>query len=78
MRALIPETLDNFLAAGRCVSSDRLANSALRVEAPCMAMGQAAGACAALAVKKGIMPADVPIEDIRKLLRENSAIIPGE
>ena len=42
----------NILVAGRCVSSDRLANSGLRVQASCMAMGQAAGAAAALAVQK--------------------------
>jgi hypothetical protein len=42
MRALIPKNSENFLVAGRCLSSDRLANSALRVQASCMGMGQAA------------------------------------
>jgi hypothetical protein len=35
--ALLPEGSRNFLVAGRCLSSDRLANSALRVQATCMA-----------------------------------------
>ena len=41
----------------RIVSSDRAANSALRVQASCMAMGQAAGAAATLAARAGITPA---------------------
>ena len=65
------------IAAGRCVSSDRLANSGLRVQASCMAMGQAAGAAAALAVQKNTTPLDVPLEEIRKLLRKHGAIVPG-
>ena len=50
LRALIPEGSRHMTAAGRCISSDQLANSALRVQATCMATGQAAGAAAALAV----------------------------
>lgn len=40
--ALIPKGSKNMMVAGRCLSSDRLANSAARVQASCMAMGQAA------------------------------------
>ena len=49
LSALVPKGSRNIIVAGRCVSSDRLANSGLRVQASCMAMGQAAGAAAALA-----------------------------
>ncbi|NLO73387.1 MAG: FAD-dependent oxidoreductase, partial [candidate division WS1 bacterium] len=48
MGALIPKGARRVLAAGRIISSDKLAHSALRVEASCMAMGQAVGAAAAL------------------------------
>ncbi|MBM4090796.1 MAG: FAD-dependent oxidoreductase [Planctomycetes bacterium] len=64
-------------SAGRCVSSDREANSALRVQASCMAMGQAAGAAAALAAKAGITPLRVPLGELRKLLDKQGAIVPG-
>jgi hypothetical protein len=74
--ALIPKGSRNLLAAGRCVSSDRLANSALRVQASCMAMGQAAGAAAALAAKAGVSPLHVPLADLRALLRSHGAITP--
>ena len=77
LRALIPKESRNFLVAGRCASSDQLANSALRVQASCMAMGQAAGAAAALASLGNTTPLHVPLEGIRKVLREHGAIIPG-
>ncbi|SHF35118.1 FAD dependent oxidoreductase [Arenibacter palladensis] len=77
LRALIPKSSSNFLVAGRCVSSDRLANSGLRVQASCMGMGQAAAATAVLAHKRGITPSNVPISDIKELLKVHGAIIPG-
>lgn len=77
LRALIPKGSRNIIVAGRCVSSDRLANSGLRVQASCMAMGQAAAATASLAAKAGTTPLEVPLAEIHKLLREHEAIIPG-
>jgi hypothetical protein len=76
--ALVPRGSERLLVAGRSVSSDRLANSALRVEASCMAMGQAAGAAAALGAQLGVPSRHVPLEDIRALLREHGAIVPPE
>ncbi len=57
MGALIPRGSRNLVVAGRCVSSDRLVNSALRLPGSCMAMGQAAGAAAALVEHGAIVPA---------------------
>ncbi len=74
--ALIPKGSQNVMVAGRCLSSDRLANSALRVQASCMAMGQAVGVAAALAARSGSTPSRVPLEDIRRLLATNGAIVP--
>ena len=76
LRALIPKGSRNLIVAGRCVSSDRLANSGLRVQASCMAMGQAAGVAAALAAKNGTTPLDLPLSQIHKLLRKHGAIVP--
>jgi hypothetical protein len=75
--ALVPRGSNRLLVAGRCVASDRLANSALRVEASCMAMGQAAGAAAALGALHGTGSRHVPIGDIRALLHAHKAIVPG-
>ncbi len=76
LSALIPKGGDNIIVAGRCVSSDRLANSGLRVQASCMAMGQAAGAAAALAAQRKTTPLKVPLKDIRTLLTKHGAIVP--
>lgn len=76
LRALIPKGSENIIVAGRSISSDRLANSALRVQASCMAMGQAAGAVAAIACKQNTTPEKVSIREVRMLLESNGAIIP--
>lgn len=75
-RALIPKNTRRVLAAGRIVSSDTEANSALRVQAPCMAMGQAAGCAAALAVQKECDVANVPYQALKELLLKQGAIVP--
>lgn len=74
--ALIPRSSRDLMVAGRCVSSDRLANSALRVQASSMAMGQAAGATSALAVELNVTPSKVPLPAILKALRAHGAIVP--
>jgi hypothetical protein len=74
--ALVPKGTENLLVAGRCVASDRLANSALRVQAPCMAMGQAAGAAAALAAGTGTAPTALALENIKAALEDHGAIVP--
>lgn len=76
LRALIPKGSKNFLVAGRCISSDRMANSALRVQASCMAMGQAAAATAVLANKLNITPLEVPLSKLKPFLKEYDAIVP--
>ena len=74
--ALIPKGSKNLMVAGRCISSDRMANSALRVQASSMAMGQAAGVTVALAAKTGAPPSQVPLADIWRELARHGAIVP--
>ncbi len=74
--AMIPEGSQHFIVAGRCISSDRLANSALRVQATSMATGQGAGALAALATNQQCTPGDVPLADLRAVLKAHGAIVP--
>ena len=76
LRAMIPAGSRQLIVAGRCISGDREAHSAYRVEAPCMAMGQAAGAAAALAVQGGCDVGDVPLDALRALLAGHDAIVP--
>ena len=77
LRALVPKGSRNLLVAGRSVSSDRLANSGLRVQASCMAMGQAAGVTATLAAQRRTTPLEVPFGEIRRVLCDHGAIVPG-
>lgn len=76
-RALIPKRSRNFIVAGRSICSDQLANSGLRVQASCMAMGQAAGAAAALAIQKNLSPADLSINELKRLIQTHGGIVPG-
>tara|TARA_B100001173_G_scaffold312435_1_gene333656 strand:+ start:2250 stop:3608 length:1359 start_codon:yes stop_codon:yes gene_type:complete len=77
LRALIPKKSENFLVAGRCLCSDRLANSALRVQASCMGMGQAAAIAASISIQEGVTPAKIAPSLVKKRLEEYGAIIPN-
>jgi hypothetical protein len=75
-RCLVPKRLDGLLVAGRCVSATREALGAIRLTAPAMAMGQAAGTAAALAVRAGCAPRRVDVSLLRAELRKAGAILP--
>ena len=76
--ALLPEGSRFLIVAGRCVSSDREANSGLRVACSCMAMGQAAGVMAALSAQSGVDPNALPLKDVLATLREQGAVVPED
>ena len=77
-RALIPKGAKRILTAGRCIAGDADANSAYRVQAPCMATGQAAGVAAALASARGCTVQQVPYSAICENLKKMGAIIPTQ
>lgn len=78
MGAMRPLGLTNVFVAGRCVSADRAANSAQRVKATCMAMGQACGAASVLSIRAGHANTRLtPTEEIRSFLAKEGAIVPG-
>ena len=74
-RALVHKRLDNVLAAGRNLSSDVPGQSGTRLIMCCMAMGEAAGTAAALALKEGVKPGDVNISTLQKTLVDNKCNI---
>lgn len=76
--ALVPRGSSQILVAGRAISGDQEAASAYRVQASAMAMGQAAGAVAALAAQTGLDVLEVPLADVRSALRAHGAILPGD
>lgn len=76
-RCLLPRTLDNLLVAGRCISGTHEAHASYRVTGTCMAMGQAAGLAAAIAVTEGKPPADLDGTAVRaELVRRGAGMLP--
>ena len=77
-RALLARDAGNVLVAGRCFSATHDAHAAVRSMAQCMAMGQAAGTAAALAVRQRVELRDLPFERLRSALAGAGAILtPG-
>ena len=74
--ALIPKNARHLLVAGRCIASDTDANSAIRVQAPCMATGQAAGCAAAVCARESLPVKDLPFSLLREKLEAIGAIVP--
>ena len=77
LSAMLSADLSNLMMAGRCISSDRGSNGALRVKASCMAMGQAAGTAAALALQRNTVPESLSAGEVREVLAQRGAIVPG-
>ena len=75
---LVPKNSRRMLVAGRCISSDRDANSALRTQSACMAMGQVAGVAAAICARTGEDVCSVPMNALKDGLRAIGAIVPGD
>jgi hypothetical protein len=76
--AMLPLGSEWLLAAGRCIAGDQQASSAYRVQASCMAMGQAAGVMGALSAHSGVEPEQLAIDDIHEVLRAYGAVVPGD
>lgn len=74
-RSLIPQKVKNLIVAGRCISTTHEAMSAIRVMAPCMAMGEAAGRAAKMAVTQGIQPADIDVKKLQQELLQKGAYL---
>ncbi len=74
-RSLVPVRVDNLLAAGRCLSSEFMAQAASRLVLTCLNMGQAAGTAMALSLKSGVTPRAVDVQELRRQLREDGCIL---
>lgn len=77
LSSMISKNFDNLMMAGRCISSDRETNSALRVKASCMAMGQAVGTAAYTAIADRKAVKDVSVLKVKDSLAEQGAVVPG-
>lgn len=74
----VSRDIKNLMFSGRCASMDAVALSSARVMPPLMAMGQGAGVGAALAVRHGVYPGEVDVQEVRAILRESNVMLePG-
>ena len=72
-RALLPRRIENLLVAGRHYSATSQAQKISREIPPCMAMGEAAGTAAALALNAGVTARDIDVRVLQKTLRAQGA-----
>lgn len=73
--AMVPENVDGLLVTGRSISVDSYALAVLRVMGCCLALGEAAGTAAAIAVKDKVRVAEVDVPKLQATLVGNGAIV---
>jgi hypothetical protein len=74
---LLPLNIDNLLIAGRCLSATHDAHASVRSMGQCMAMGQAAGTAAALAVAMRQTPRRLSIQELQARLLSAGVLLAG-
>jgi hypothetical protein len=72
-RCLVPQGVDGLLVAGRCISSEQQPYESHRAMVPIMAIGQAAGAAAALCTQAGCAPRQLDVPRLQETLRAQGA-----
>lgn len=74
-RITLPKGVTNLICPGRCVSVERPILGPYRDQAPCMAMGEAAGTAVTVALESGTALADISFAALRERIRENGGIV---
>nr|WP_256515510.1 FAD-dependent oxidoreductase [Alsobacter ponti] len=74
-RVMVPRAVDGLLVAGRSVSCTHEALGAIRVMPPCFAMGEAAGAAAAMSAAGNTPPRHVDMGALHRRLVEAGAYL---
>ncbi len=64
----IPKAIDNLFLAGRNISGTHKAHSNYRVMPICVNMGQAVGIAAALCVRNNVLPRNLEVKEIQRIL----------
>ena len=76
---LYSRNVPNLMMGGRLISASRQAFSSARVMGTCAVVSQAAGTAAAMAVRKGLLPADIAgqVGALQQALLKDDCFIPG-
>ena len=72
-RCLVPLGVEQLLVAGRCLSAAFEAQSSVRIQPNCRAMGQAAALASAMSLRQGITPRALDGVALREALRARGA-----
>jgi len=73
-RALLPAGIEGLLIACRALSVDHDLHQLVRMQRDMQTIGEVCGVAAALAAKQGIMPSQVDIIGLRRLLQERGLL----
>lgn len=74
-RSMIPQGCGNLIVAGKTISCESQAAGGLRCMPCAMAMGQAAGAAAVIAIDSSCNPENISIGNLQKTLKSKGAIL---
>lgn len=74
-RSLLPKETDNLLVAGRCLSADHMAHSAVRIMPICACLGEAAGIAASIAIHTNTNAHTLDVGALQNKLKEKGAEI---
>lgn len=74
-RSLLSVKTPNLLASGRCISATHEGMAGARVMGTCIAIGQAAGTAAALAIAEKVDPGRVSVNRLREQLRKDGQLV---
>ncbi|CAM3416056.1 FAD-dependent oxidoreductase [Marinicrinis lubricantis] len=72
-RSIVPKDVDNLLLAGRCISTTHEAQATTRLTPSCMAIGEAAGAAAAITAQNHTAARDINIQQLQQRLIASGA-----
>ena len=70
-RSLVPVKIDNLLVAGRCLSSEFMAQAASRLILCCVNMGQAAGTATVQSLQENVAPRKIDVKRLQGQLAED-------
>lgn len=74
---MVPKHFSNLLVTGRCISATHEALASVRISPTAMALGEAAGLAAAMAVEGNMMFDELDVSQLQKRLAEQNAV-PGK
>ena len=73
-RCLVPKNSHNIIVAGRCISVEREVLGPIRVMAPCIAMGEAAGIAAYMSMIDNVDFKDINVSELKQKVSKYGGI----